>query len=460
MVRELKKYPMYYGNVMQTYPNIKPGTSFYSKSVVLGNLVLTSGLDSRNIKSGKVTSDKFEEQMISCLDNIRIALEETGSSLDNLVKNCILLKNYKDAPLMWKVMLEYYQKYAPGLIDEPPVVTVTQVEALVKPECLVEIQATAVISKNAPGWEMRKYPMIYGGIKQVYPNVVSGQPFLSESVVVGNLVFLSGMAGEEPGTGNIETDIFEEQWKTSLNKVKSAMDNAGSSLSNVIKTLHFQCRLEVLMEAGVDLAKSHSPASDRLWKTELEYYDLYAPHLMDEPPGSTFLKVSSLADSKAQGQTEVVGVLSRYMKGWEVKKYPTYLGQKGFPRHIGEIKKYYANTVKVGNIVLVSGQTPTDVYTTRIESNVFEEQLMVALGNLKAALEETGSSLDNLVSTYILLPNPENTSSMRKLELEYYQKYAPVLVNEPPASTIIHPLNLASPAIQIEIDAIGFIPDN
>jgi len=43
------------------------------------------------------------------------------------------------------------------------------------------------------------------------------------------------------------------------------------------------------------------------------------------------------------------------------------------------------------------------------------------------------------------------------MELEYYKKYAPPLVEEPPASTVIHPLNLASPAMYIEIEAIAFV---
>jgi hypothetical protein len=45
------------------------------------------------------------------------------------------------------------------------------------------------------------------------------------------------------------------------------------------------------------------------------------------------------------------------------------------------------------------------------------------------------------------------------MELEYYQKYAPSLVDEPPASTVIHPLNLASPSLLIEMEAIAVVPD-
>ena len=112
----------------------------------------------------------------------------------------------------------------------------------------------------------------------------------------------------------------------------------------------------------------------------------------------------------------------------------------------------------MGNLVIVSGQTSTDNYTARIESDVFEEQMKVTLMNLKETLEETGSSLENLVKTHMLVPDPANTATMRKVELEFYQKYAPSLVEEPPASTVVHPLSLASPKLLIEIEAIAYIP--
>lgn len=456
---ELKKYPMYRGGVKQTYPNIKPGTSFLSESAIVGNIVFLSSFDGRSSETGDVSSIKFEEQMVVCLDNIRLALEKAGSSMDNLIKNFVLLRDFEDCPRIWKTMLEYYQKHAPHLVEEPPAITVTQVSALAKPDCLIEIDSIAVISKDEPGWEMKKYPMFYGGIKQVYPNVEPGRPFLSESVAVGNLLFISGMAGENPDTGSIETNVFEEQMHIALDKVRTAMDKTGSSLSNIIKTLHFVTRLDDLLAGSKDTHQSYSPITNRLWKSELEYYDKYAPLLLDEEPASTFLKVPSLTNPDSLGQVEVIGVISRYRPGWRVKKYPCYLAKRGFPRHIGDIRKYYANSVVVGNLIFISGQCPFDAVTGKFETDVFEEQMVIALDNLRAALEETGSALENLVKTNILLPNPKNYSSMRKVELEYYQKYAPSLVDEPPASTVIHPLNLATPQLLIEIDAIGFIPE-
>ena len=456
---KLKKYPMYYGGVKQTYPNVKPGESFLSKSAIVGNIIFLSSLDGRTLETGEVTSNKFDEQLVVCLDNIRLALEEAGSSMDNLVKNFVLLRDFEDCPRMWKTMLEYYQKYAPDLVEEPPAITVTQVSSLAEPECLVEIDSIAVVSKDEPGWEMKKYPMYYGGVKQVYPHIKPGKPFLSESVAVGNLLFISAMAGENPDADRIETNVFEEQMHIALDKVRRAMDKPGSSMSNIIKTLHFQTRLEALLEQSKDVHQSYSPASDRLWKSELEYYDRYAPFLLDDPPASTFMKVPSLASPDALGQVEVIGVISRYRPGWRVKKYPCYLAKRGFPHHIGDIKKYYANSVVVGNLIFISGQCPFDAVTGKFETDVFDEQMAITLDNLRVTLEETGSALENLVKTHMLLPDPKNYPSMRRIELEYYQKYAPALVDEPPASTVIHPFNLAAPNLLLEIDAIGFIPE-
>ncbi len=44
---------------------------------------------------------------------------------------------------------------------------------------------------------------------------------------------------------------------------------------------------------------------------------------------------------------------------------------------------------------------------------------------------------------------------MRATEQEYYQKYAPGLVDEPPASTFIQPMSLSRPSMLIEIEVIA-----
>jgi enamine deaminase RidA (YjgF/YER057c/UK114 family) len=89
----------------------------------------------------------FGEQMEIALGKIRRALEEAGSSMNNLVKNLIMLKDLKDYRAMRRTELAYYQKYAPFLVDNPPVSSVLGVQ-LGKPEYLVEIESIGVISRE------------------------------------------------------------------------------------------------------------------------------------------------------------------------------------------------------------------------------------------------------------------------------------------------------------------------
>jgi len=157
--------------VKQVYPNIEPGSPFFSKAVSVGNLIFLAGFAGRTLETGDVPSGDFEEQMLVALDKVRGALEEAGSSLGNLVKTLIVLRDKEHYSLMWKTLLNYYQKHAPLLVEEPPASTVIQIASLAKSHYLVEICAIGVVDRDKPDWEVEKYPMYYAGVKQVYPNI-------------------------------------------------------------------------------------------------------------------------------------------------------------------------------------------------------------------------------------------------------------------------------------------------
>jgi enamine deaminase RidA (YjgF/YER057c/UK114 family) len=46
---------------------------------------------------------------------------------------------------------------------------------------------------------------------------------------------------------------------------------------------------------------------------------------------------------------------------------------------------------------------------------------------------------------------------MREVELKYYQRYAPLLVENPPASTFIQPASLPNPDYLFEMEVVGVI---
>jgi 2-iminobutanoate/2-iminopropanoate deaminase len=148
MGEKVKYYPFYIGGVKQVYPNVHPGTPKYASAVVVGNLVFLSGMTAQDTKTGACLTDTISDQMVVCLDKVKAALEEVGSHMENIVKTLILLKDVKDYQMMRKTELEYYQKHAPRLVEEPPASTFMQPASLARPEFLVEIDVTAVLKKD------------------------------------------------------------------------------------------------------------------------------------------------------------------------------------------------------------------------------------------------------------------------------------------------------------------------
>jgi 2-iminobutanoate/2-iminopropanoate deaminase len=147
VAEKVKFYPEYWGGKKLSYPNFPPESPKFARSVVAGNLIFVSGCQGQNDETITLETDVFEEQMIIALDKVRNAMEEAGSSMDNVIKTLMLLKNLEDYPRMRKTELEYYQKHAPKLVEDPPASTFLCVD-LAKPGFLVEIDVVGVISRE------------------------------------------------------------------------------------------------------------------------------------------------------------------------------------------------------------------------------------------------------------------------------------------------------------------------
>ncbi len=147
MDQKVTYYPEYWAGNKLAYPYVPAESPKFARSVVVGNLIFVSGCQGQNDETVKTETNVLEEQMIIALDKVRKAMEEAGSSMNNIVKTLILLKNLEDYPRMRKTELEYYQKHAPFLVENPPASTFMQVN-LAKPEFLVEIDVIGVISRE------------------------------------------------------------------------------------------------------------------------------------------------------------------------------------------------------------------------------------------------------------------------------------------------------------------------
>ena len=147
MADQVKFYPEYWGGKKLSYPNVPIDAPKFSRSVVAGNLIFVSGCTGQNDETVMVETDVFEEQMVIALDKVRRAMEEAGSCMNNVIKTLILLRRLEDYPAMRRTECEYYQKYAPMLVDDPPASTIMRAD-LGKPGFLVEIDVVGVVSRG------------------------------------------------------------------------------------------------------------------------------------------------------------------------------------------------------------------------------------------------------------------------------------------------------------------------
>ena len=60
--------------------------------------------------------------------------------------------------------------------------------------------------------------------------------FFPQSVIAGDYIFLSGTAGITLESGKVISEDFEEQTRQCFLNIKTILEEAGSSISKVIKT--------------------------------------------------------------------------------------------------------------------------------------------------------------------------------------------------------------------------------
>jgi 2-iminobutanoate/2-iminopropanoate deaminase len=86
----------------------------------------------------------------------------------------------------------------------------------------------------------------------------------------------------------------------------------------------------------------------------------------------------------------------------------TIIATDGAPAAIGP----YSQGVRVGNLVFTSGQIPLDPATQLVVASGITEQTTRVLENLKAILEEAGSSLSHVVKATVFLKDFNDFAAM------------------------------------------------
>ena len=109
----------------------------------------------------------------------------------------------------------------------------------------------------------------------------------------------------------------------------------------------------------------------------------------------------------------------------------------------------YSQAIKAGGFVFVSGQVALRPGEKDLMGGEIAAQTEQIFANLRAILEEAGSSLDQLVKTTVFLQNLDDFVAMNEV-------YAKHVGSTPPARSTVEVAKLPSGAL-VEIEAIALV---
>ncbi len=80
----------------------------------------------------------------------------------------------------------------------------------------------------------------------------------------------------------------------------------------------------------------------------------------------------------------------------------------------------YSQAMKAGNLLYTSGQIPIDPATGNVEARDITGQTEQVMQNLKAVLEEAGSSFEKTVKTLCFLTDMGNFAAFNEVYAKYF----------------------------------------
>ncbi len=126
-------------NTKDTYPEQNLDNDLAQAVVARGATVFLRGQCPQNLDDAKnIDSHDPVEQTHKVMQNIKQLIEECGGTMEHLVKVVVYITDVRHREAVYRTMGEYIQ-------GVHPVSTGLVVQALARPEWLVEIDGTAVI---------------------------------------------------------------------------------------------------------------------------------------------------------------------------------------------------------------------------------------------------------------------------------------------------------------------------
>lgn len=109
----------------------------------------------------------------------------------------------------------------------------------------------------------------------------------------------------------------------------------------------------------------------------------------------------------------------------------------------------YSQAIMAGNLIYTSGQLPMDAETGEMVANDIVLQTRKSLQNVKAILEEAGSSMDKIVKTTVYLSDMANFGKMNEVYKEFFS-------GDYPARSAFQVARLPKDAL-VEIEVVAIV---
>ncbi len=85
----------------------------------------------------------------------------------------------------------------------------------------------------------------------------------------------------------------------------------------------------------------------------------------------------------------------------------------------------YSQAIRVGNLIYTSGQIPINPATGSFVEGGIKEQTRQSLTNVKAILEEAGTSMTNVIKTTVFMADMADFADMNAVYAEFFAEPFP-----------------------------------
>jgi 2-iminobutanoate/2-iminopropanoate deaminase len=108
----------------------------------------------------------------------------------------------------------------------------------------------------------------------------------------------------------------------------------------------------------------------------------------------------------------------------------------------------YSQAVRVGNLVFTAGQGGIDPATGQVAGSTFELQARQAISNLRAVLEDAGTSLQRVVKVTCFVADAAPFAVLNQLFMEFFP-------DSPPARSV--PVVILPKGLLFSIEAVAVV---